>query len=184
MQGIPVPGLTRDLRSAHAARVAGRSPGSSPGRDSLSLSHGAPKIAHGALCLHHGLSALWSNLHWSNGESRDKGGGSQGRFVDPYGEVKYQDPGLVRAARRFRCQPAARAGDKALAARLEERIDRRVQSELAGPDGVYSGLAYCPPVSSRFNGRSRVKSGTGISFTNFTACEGAVAPHNVVGVLA
>jgi hypothetical protein len=157
----PVPGLTRDLHWPRVVPLGNRGPGSSPGRGSLCVNRPARNCADGSLRLHHGLAALRRDLCRTDREPWDSGRGTSGWKVGPHSKVQDSHPRLVRATRRLRSKPATGARHQALAARVEERSDRRAQSELAGRDRTYSSLE---PVydSAQFSQRSRVRPGTGI----------------------
>ena len=171
---FPVPGLTRDLWPSFVPWLA-QSPGSSPGRNIHIFNLVAPNWNDGAFRLYHGLPTLRRYLYWPNGKPFHAGRGAPGRSVSAYGEIQNSHFGLVRTARRFRGQFAARTRDKALAAHLEKYADSKAQSKLAGCYRTYSDLGLSRPglepgpftVRRAVVGkRSRVKPGTGLS-TNF-----------------
>ena len=169
----PVPGLPRDPASQSALHCFGEGPGSSPGRGSPGINLAAPDFGYAALCLYHGLASLRCNLHRSHRKPGRAGRGASCRAVGPYREVQDQDLGLVRNARGIRHEPATRTRNQALAARLEDCVDRRAQSALAGCDGADSDMIQpCSrldpePLSCRYalgRERSRVKPGTDRAF--------------------
>lgn len=171
--GNPVPGLPLDPASQSARHVFGGGPGSGPGRGSPGVNLAAPDFGYGALRLYHGLASWRCDLHRAHRKSGSAGRGTSCRAVGPYRDVQNQDLGLVRNARGVRHEPATRTRDQALAARLEECIDRRAQSSLAGCDGADPDMIQ--PRSGRVPGplscgyalvseRSRIKPGTERAF--------------------
>ena len=167
--GLSVPGLSQDLWPQRETLTVRGGPGSRPGRGLQTLNLDAANLRHGSVCLHHGVPTRRRNLHRSHRESFRARRGASRWLVGSYCQIQNTHLGLVRGARRFCGQFATGAGDQALAKAMEECVDSRTQSELAGCDRAYSILGSSRPgldpgslsVScATLTKRSRVKPGT------------------------
>jgi hypothetical protein len=124
---IHAPGLTRGL-----SRTTARGPGSGPGNVSLLINR-AGAFALYVLRLHYGVSSGWGFVYRNNQQPCSASGAtSLGSGKRSYGEIQYQDAGLVRTARRFPNRVGAGAPDETMASEVENSGGIGHQSRMAG----------------------------------------------------
>lgn len=128
---LPVPGLTRDLVRSGSA-LAGRGPGSGPGRGLPVGNLDGPQPDYGALCLHHGLAPRRRTLHRADLRSEAEGRCASGRNVGAYREIQHSNPCVVRGPRAFRGFVASGEANQEMATGLEDFPDRAEQPRMAG----------------------------------------------------